>query len=113
MADLIRGSDRIVATASGVSRDVVEALRETTVDGDASFGAIFDATALDIVRSDPELRRQHREMIEDGAEILLYEGDKEPLLMVMVCDDIVILCGHDEDGPPPGTLDTTDETVRS
>lgn len=113
VAELIQGSDRITATASGVSRDVVDALWESTVSGDASFEGILDATALDIVRSDAAMRKQVRDILETGADILRYEGDEEPLLMLTVCDDTVILCGHDEDGPPPGTLDTTDETVRS
>jgi predicted transcriptional regulator len=114
VAENIPGSDRIVATASGVSREVVDALWETTVDGDTEFEGIYDTTALEIVRTDEELRRHHRDMLESGTTgCLLYEGAKEPLLMVMVCDDTVILCGHDEDGPPPGTLETTDEAVRS
>lgn len=113
VAELIHGSDRIVATASGVSRDVIEAVWEATVTDGASFEAVLDTTALDVVRTDPELRQQHVDVIEAGAELFRYEGNEEPLLMVMVCDDIVILCGHDEDGPPPGTLDTTDEAVRS
>jgi predicted transcriptional regulator len=114
VAESIPGSDRIVATASGVSRDVIDALWETTVNGDATFEALLDTTALEIIRADEELRRQVREMIGSGTtDWLLYEGEKEPLPMLMTCDDTVILCGHDEDGPPPGTLETTDEAVRS
>lgn len=114
VAESIPGSDRIVATASGVSREVVDALWETTVDGDTWFEGIYDTTALDVVRTDAELRQQHRDMLASGTtDCLLYEGDEEPLPMLMTCDDTVILCGHDEDGPPPGTLETTDERVRS
>lgn len=114
VADTIYGSERIVATASGVSLGVVEALRDVTVAGDASLEALVDDTAIDIVAGDPELRRLHREMLAGGdVDVLRYEGDRVPLLMLTVCDDTVILCGHDEDGPPPGTLETTDETVRA
>lgn len=113
VAEHIPGSDRIEATASGVSREVVDALWEATVNGDTSFEAILDTTALDIIRTDADLREQHREMIGAGAKVRRYEGDRAPLLMVMVCDDTVILCGHDEDGPPPGTLESTHEQVRS
>lgn len=114
VADTIYGADRIVATASGVSHDVVAALRDVTVDGDASLEVMFDDTAVDIVAGDPELRQLHREMLDSGdVDVLRYDGDRVPLLMLTVCDDTVILCGHDEDGPPPGTLETTDETVRA
>lgn len=102
VADVIRGSERIIATASGVSREVVEAIWHETVNSDAYFEGLLDNTAIDIVTDDPELRRQHREMLERGnTDLLRYEGDAVPLLMVSICDDIVILCGHDEDGPPP------------
>lgn len=113
VADVIREADRIRGTASGVSREVLGALRDATVEGDGSFEAVLDATALDIVRADTGLRRQLREIVESGnAEVSRYDGD-DPLLMVMVCDDTVQVCGHDEEGPPPGTLETTDEAVRS
>lgn len=113
-ADVIHGSERIVGTASGMSRDVVEALWETTMNDDASFEAIYDSMAIDIARSDKELRQQHRDMIDlENTEFFRYEGDEEPIPMVMVCDDYVILCGYDESAPPPGTLETTNPTVRS
>lgn len=113
VADTIYGSERIVATASGVSRDVVDTLWEVTVNGEASIEAMVDDSALDTVLGDKELRRQHREMLATGnVEFLRYEGDEDPLLMLTVCDDTVIMCGHDPNGPPPGTLETTDPTVR-
>lgn len=113
VADIIRGSDRIIGTASGVSRDVLNAVWETTVKDDSSFEGILDTTALDIVSSDPEIEKQFLDVMETGAEIHRYEGDKEPLIMLMICDDTVILCGHDQDGPPPGMFETTDERIRS
>lgn len=113
VADTIYGSDRIIATASGVSREVVEAIWDVTVNGEASFEAMVDDTALDIVLDDDELRRRHQEMLATGnVEILRYEGTEDPLLMLTVCDDTVVMCGHDPNGPPPGTLETTDARVR-
>lgn len=110
----IPGSERITATASGVSRPVAEAMWKTAVDGGSSVEVILDAAGMEIVLSDAELRQQFREMLEAGStEFLRYEGDDEPLLMVTLCDDTVVLCGHDEDGPPPGTLETRDRAVRS
>lgn len=112
VATVIEDAGCIRATASGVSREVVDAICVAAVEGDASFDCVYDATALDIVRSDAGLRRQHRELLESGnADILRYVGDQSRLLMVMTCDDTVLLCGHDEDGPPPGTLESTDERV--
>lgn len=114
VAENIPGSDRIIATASGVSQEVVDALWGATVEGETKLEAILDTTALEIVCSNAEIRGQFKDMLDSGTtDCLLYEGEYEPLLMVMVCDDTVILCGHDENGPPPGTLETTNEVVRS
>lgn len=113
VGDAIERSRRIVGTASGVSREVVEAVRTATVDAGASFEAVLDATAIDIVRGDADLRGQLRAVAESGNAGLFQYGGAGPLLMVMVCDDAVLLCGHDHDGPPPGTLETTNERVRS
>lgn len=113
VAEVTERADRIRGAASGVSREVVDAIREATVAGDATFEGIYDETALEIVRSDDELSRQHRELLgSDNAELYRYVGDESPLPMVMTCDDTVLLCGHDEDGPPPGTLESTNERVR-
>lgn len=114
VADVIDGASRIAATASGVSRDVADSIWEATTTGNATVELIIDGTALSIIQTDPELARKHREMIANGdTEILHYDGADTPLLMVSVCDDTVILCGHDDDGPPPGTLESTHETVRN
>lgn len=113
VVDAIRGADRIRATASGTSRDVVDALWEATVRGNTSLAAVFDGTAVSVIRDDPELLAAVREMAEHGARFARYEGPEAPLVMSMTCDDTVLLCGHDMDGPPPGTLETTDERVRA
>lgn len=114
VADTIYGSDRIVATGSGVSRDVLDAFETVTVDEGASLEAILDDTALRIVTEDPELRAVSRSLLDaEDVRILRYLGDADPLLMVTICDDTVILCGHDEDGPPPGTLESTNPEVRA
>lgn len=113
VAQLIQGSERIIATASGVSRDVLQSIRDAVVTDGASFEGVYDTTALDIVRARPELYQPHVDIIEAGGDIYRYEGNEEPILLVTVCDDTVILCGHDDDGAPPGTLDSTNENVRS
>lgn len=114
VADTITGSDRIVATGSGISRDVLEAIWQATVNGDASFVGLLDDTALDIAKSDPELRRRVRDIAaSENADVRRYEGDETPLLMVSICDDTVVLCDHEQDGPPSGTLETTNATVRA
>lgn len=114
VADTITGSNHIVATASGISRDVLEAIRQATVDGDATFLGLLDETALDIATRDPELRRRVRDIAaSENGDVRRYAGDEAPLLMVSICDDTVILCDHEQDGPPSGTLETTDATVRA
>lgn len=114
VAEIVRHADRITGTASSVSRPVLQAVWEATVKSDATFEGIFDSTARRILAADSELCDRFLEInAAERTDLFLYEGDREPVIMVMVCDETVLLCGHDENGPPPGTLKSTDERVRS
>ena len=111
VANVIHGSNRIRATASGTSREVVDALWDATVEQGASFQAVFDDTVLGIIRSDSVVFRKIEEMAGHDAEFFRYNGPETPLIMLMICDDLVLMCGHDMEGPPPGTIQTDDDRV--
>lgn len=111
-ADLVDDATRIWGTAIGFSHEVVDAIRERTVGGEASFEAVVDGTVMDMICTDAGLRSGFRDVIESGnGSLHRYDGEKPPH-MVMTFDETVVVCGHTGDGPPPGTLETDDETVR-
>lgn len=100
-------------TATGVSREVIDALRDLVVDRGGSLRMVLGPEAVDVIRTDAGLRHRFHEVLEAGdASISRYAGD-EPVLMVLLTDAEVLLCGHDEDGPPPGTVATNDGAVRA
>lgn len=112
VAGAAHDADWVHATATGVSREVIDAFRDLTIDRGGSLELILSAEAVDVVRTDAGLRHQFRGVLESGrATVYRYDGD-DPVLMVLVTNDDVLLCGHDEEGPPPGTIETTDGMVR-
>jgi predicted transcriptional regulator len=108
-----RSSDRIRGVTRTVAPVFIENDWESTVHGDLPIECILDASTFDAIRDDTTLRRQFREITEsERSDILRYDED-EPLVMMILCDETVLMCGHAEQGPPPGTIQITDEAVRS
>lgn len=113
IVDLISDATRIRGSAIGFSHEAVDAMRDVTVEGECTFDVVVDEPTLGMIRGDEALRSRFREMLASGrASMYRYEGE-DPLHMVMAIDDTVVVCGHVEDGPPPGTVETTDDAVRS
>lgn len=113
VAALVHNGDQVRGIATGVSREVIEAFHDLIIDRNGTLDLILEPMAIDIVRTDAGLRQQFREVLDsEGATVYRYDGD-DPVVMILFNDDTVSICGHDEQGPPPGTLQTTDATVRS
>ncbi len=112
-AELFQRSDRIRTIATGVAYENIEAIHEATVEGDLQFTGILDASAFESVRTEPGLADPIGDILAaDGTELYHYDGD-DTLVMLIIGDDAVQMCGHDEDGPAPGTIETADPAVRS
>jgi predicted transcriptional regulator len=113
VADAARNAEWVRSTATGLSMAVVQALRDVVVERDGPVELVLAPTAIDIIRTDAGLRPLCRELLEAApGSVARYEGDN-PILMMLETDVAVLLCGHDEHGPPPGTVATTDQTVRA
>lgn len=113
VAALVHDGDRVRGAATGVSREVIAAFRDLTVERDGSLELILEPTAVEIVRTDAGLRGRFRRVLDsDGATAYRYDGEG-PVVMLLFSDDAVSICGHDDQGPPPGSVQTTDPTVRS
>lgn len=113
VAALVHDADRVRGIATGVSREVIDAFRDLTVDRGGSLDLILEPTAVDIVRTDAGLRQEFRHVLESGeATVYRYDGEA-PVVMMLFSDDAVSICGHDDQGPPPGSVQSTDTTVQS
>lgn len=112
-AEVLHESDHVQAIATGVAYEMIETIRETTVEGDLQLEGILDAESFEAIRTEPELADLFKEVIAaDGTEVFRYDGD-ETLVMLILGDDSVLMCGHDDNGPAPGTIETTDLEIRS
>lgn len=112
-ADLVAGTDRIHGTAIGFSHEVVDEIRDHVVDRAGTFEVVIDETCLRMIRNDSGLRDRFHDMLASGdATLHRYRGEA-PLHMVITFDDRVQICGHTDDGPPPGSIESTEETVLS
>lgn len=111
-ADLVDGTDRIEGTAIGFSHEVVDEMRDHVVAGDAEFEVVIDETCFRMIRNDSGLRERFHDMVASGHAALHRHGGEAPLHMVISFDDLVSICGHVDEGPPPGALEATGPTVR-
>jgi predicted transcriptional regulator len=113
LAEHLDGASRVRSMADSVSREVVDILRELTVEGGGTYEGILSSGAIGIVREHPALREQVREMLDSGrATVYRYDGE-EVRSMVMCFDDVVALCNHASGGPRMEGIMTDDATVRS
>jgi predicted transcriptional regulator len=110
-ADLVEGTRTITGTAIGFSHEVVSEIRDHVVAGDGEFEVVVDETCLRMIRNDSGLRERFHDMLASGnATLHRYDGEN-PLHMVITFDDLVSICGHVDEGPPPGALESTEPTV--
>ena len=112
-AALFERSDRIRTIATGVAYENIEAIRKATVEGDLQFTGILDADSFKAVRAESELADAIVDILTaDGTEMFHYDGE-DTLVMLIIGDDAVQMCGHHEDDPAPGTIETANLDIRS
>jgi predicted transcriptional regulator len=113
VAAAAQNAEWVRGTATGVSREVLDALRDLTVERKGKLEMILGPEAVEVIRTDAGLRHRFHDVLESGrATICRYDGE-EPLIMLLMTNGKTLLCGHDEEGPPPGTVETVNEFVRS
>lgn len=109
--ELVRGVNRIRGSSIGWTPEVVEVIREQVVAGETTFEVVVGDGAFGMMQSEPSLRQRFRDILDaDQGSMFRYNGEA-PLHMVMTMDETVVVCGHVDDGPPPGTLETENERV--
>lgn len=113
LAEQLDGASRVRSIATAVSREVVDVLRELTVERGAAYEGILAPEAVETARDHPELSRQLREILDaDRTTVYRYVGD-ESLAMVMLIDDLATICNHGGGGPRMEAVIADDDTIHS
>lgn len=113
LAEHLDGANRVRSMADTVSREVVDTLRSSTIEGGGTYEGILSPGAIEIIRGHPVLREQMREMLDSGrASVYRYDGD-EVSSMLLCFDDVVALCNHARGGPQIEGIMTDNGSVRS
>ncbi len=112
-AEYFDGASEVRSTATTLTRDAVELLRDLTIEQGGTYEGVLASQAIERIREHPVLRGQLREILEAGqASVYRYEGE-EPLRMVMSVDGLASICSHDEGGQAMEAIVSTDDAFRS
>lgn len=112
-AECVKDAKQIRGTAIGFSHEVVDSIRELVVEDNGTFEAVVDETAFSMIQNDEGLRERFEDILQSKNGTLYRYTGAAPLHMVMTFDDLTVICGHVDEGPPPGTLETEDPEVHS
>lgn len=113
LIDLVYQSTRIRAILTAINHEAIAALQDATATGDRSLEYILSPKAFDIVSNDPELQRQFMDMCDSGQAEVYHYPDDTPVTMLVIFDERVVICGHGDGDIPPGTIETTNDAIRS
>ncbi len=99
IAEELTGATRVRSVATTMSRDVVDIVRDITVDGEAAYDGVLTSRALAIAEDHPDIQRKLRDILdsEQGA-IYRHEGSID-LSMVLRFDSEAMVCSHGWGGP--------------
>lgn len=112
-AECVQDATHIRGTAIGFSHEVVDSIRDLVVQEGGTFEVVIDETAFRMIQNDEGLRRRFTDILQSDTGALYRYTGPNPLHMVMTFDDLVVICGHVDEGPPPGTLETADPEVHA
>lgn len=113
LADTISRTERIRIVATGVTYEIVDELCRAGVAGELAIRCVLDDRALAGLRSHPDLAAMFVEMVERGTCEAYRYGGSEDLIDCNLLEEVVMFCGHGEEGRPAGILLSEDATVRS
>ncbi|MFB6129608.1 MAG: helix-turn-helix transcriptional regulator [Salinigranum sp.] len=108
----LRTASRIRVLTYTALPGCMEVCWRRTVAGTQEFEGVFDPGTLATLGADPQMTAHAREMLESGrAEVVRYDGDIPTV--VVIADDVVLLCLSGGEGAPRAVIETDDETVRA
>lgn len=113
LADYISQTEQIRIVATGVTYEIVDTICRAGIAGELTLRCVLDDRSLEGLRSHPDLTEMFGEMVErEICEAYRY-GGSEDLIDCNLLDEVVMFCGHGDDGRPAGILLSDDATVRS
>jgi predicted transcriptional regulator len=113
LAEYISRTEQMQVVATGVTYEIVEVLCRAGLDGELSLRCVIDDRGLEGIQSHPNLAEMFGEMVELGhCEANHFVGEDD-LIDCNLLDDVVMFCGHSDDGRPAGILVSENTTVRS
>lgn len=114
LVDLMREGSRIRNVTNAINREGMGPLRDAVVSGDLSLEYILTREVVDTVSNDPELRRVITDLCDaEAADLYQYLGDTPVTMVATYDEERVVVCGHGDGGVPPGTIQTTNQAIRS
>lgn len=119
ITEQVSASTRVRGIGTGLDREFFHMVGDETTTGDLELELILEPAVVDVIPTEPELARLFRD-IEDSprASVYRYRGEA-PLMMFGLfetedgADDHVMVCGHHDDGAPPGVVKSTKPAVWS
>lgn len=112
IAEGLTGATRVRSVATTMSRDVVDVVRDITVDGDAKYDGVLTNQALEIARDHPDIQTKLRELLDSNhGDLYHFEGSID-LAMVLLIDSEAIVCSHGWGGPELQAVRSDDEAFR-
>jgi predicted transcriptional regulator len=107
-AELAKQTDFLRVAGSGISPDVIKAIRDAAVAGsDVTF--VTTDGGFEVLSVSDELSRWMVEAMDAGADLHTHPGF--PYLIAQ-CDDFVIIGVNDESGAPRGLVESSNSEVR-
>lgn len=111
MLDLLRATDQVRLVSHSFNRGKLDLLHRRVTDGTVTARGVFAESAVDAVRSDPDLRRPFDAIVDADPAAIRVTTEPVPLALELT-DDRVHLLLRDDEGVVRAALDTGDETVR-
>lgn len=99
IAEGLTGATRVRSVATTMSRDVVDVVRDLTVDGSTEYDGVLTDQALEIARDHPDIQEKLRAILDSDRGDLYHYGKSIDLAMVLLIDSEAIVCSHGWGGP--------------
>jgi predicted transcriptional regulator len=113
LANRIETTAQMRVIATGVTYEVVDAVCQAGLAGELTVRCVLDDQGLDAIRTHADLDEGFGEMVERGSCHAYHDVGDDDLIDCNLLDDVVMFCGHSEDGRPAGVLLSDDASVGS
>ena len=110
MLDLLRDTEQVRLVSHSFNRGKLDLLHERVIDGEMTARGVFTESAIDAVRSDPDLRVRFDAILDADPQAIRVTDDEVPLALELT-DDRVHLLLRDDEGIVRAALDTGDAVV--